>query len=76
VQGVILAIGNRGADEAYVPVRTRKLDSVKRWGEDDKVKYLLTDLPHTTKHIVVVGAGNSAIESVDLQRSGRGRVAK
>jgi thioredoxin reductase len=64
---VILALGNRGTPmKLRLPGEEMK---VKRDGkEEDKVKYKLTDPEeYRRKKIIVVGAGNSAIEAaVDL----------
>jgi len=67
---VVLAIGNRGMPmKLGVPgedMKTR-LNGTGR-EEDDKVKYRLVDPAiYRGKHIVVVGAGNSAVEAaIDL----------
>jgi len=67
---VILAIGNRGMPmKLGVPGEDLKIRLESNGGaEDDKVKYRLTDpAAYSRKHIVVVGAGNSAIETaIDL----------
>jgi thioredoxin reductase len=64
---IILALGNRGTPmKLRVPGEEMKIQRDGR--TEDKVKYKLTD-PEAYKknHIIVVGAGNSAIEAaVDL----------
>lgn len=67
---VVLAIGNRGMPmKLGVPGEELKVraDDTGR-DEDDKVKYRLVDPAiYRGKHIVVVGAGNSAVEAaIDL----------
>lgn len=70
---VILAIGNRGTP-MKLRVTGEEMKVTRDGRTEDKVKYKLTD-PEAYKHkrVIVVGAGNSAIEAaVDLvaKRSG------
>ncbi len=64
---IVLALGNRGTPmKLRVPGEEMKITRDER--TEDKVKYKLTDPNvYTRKRLVVVGAGNSAIEAaVDL----------
>jgi thioredoxin reductase len=64
---IVLALGNRGTPmKLKVPGEELKITRDER--TEDKVKYKLTDpTVYKRKRVVVVGAGNSAIEaSVDL----------
>lgn len=70
---IVLALGNRGTPmKLKVPGEEMKITRDER--TEDKVKYKLTDpAVYKRKRLVVVGAGNSAIEAaVDLvaQRNG------
>jgi len=70
---IVLALGNRGTPmKLKVPGEELKITRDER--TEDKVKYKLTDpAVYRRKRVVVVGAGNSAIEAaVDLvaQRNG------
>lgn len=70
---VILALGNRGTP-MKLKVPGEELKVTRDGRTEDKVKYKLTDPEaHKRKRIIVVGAGNSAIEAaVDLVATRQG----
>jgi thioredoxin reductase (NADPH) len=70
---VILALGNRGTP-MKLKVEGEELKVTRAGRSEDKVKYKLTDPEaYRRKRIIVVGAGNSAIEAaVDLVATRQG----